>query len=149
MKTLIASFLIQLISLNVAFAADIYKCVGETEQEVLTFKVMSAKELIRFKGAKRGIELIRLERELCEGYISIDPDSEESYFITATAADISAMKTALNVWDGNWGYEIKVPNKVFEGKLTPKESFKMNYKFVYNDIAEAEVIRTLNCQNIR
>jgi len=120
-----------------------FECMGKTISETLTFRTMTPAEL---KNNKRGIFLVSLNSKLCDGYVSIDSRNEEPYALVAQEKDISGKKTAFYDWNGNWGYEIKIPNVIFEKELTRNETFRINYKFTYDDIAEAEVVRTLNCK---
>ncbi len=124
--------------------AAVYTCTGKTAAETLTVRTVSSSELLRF-GAKsdaHGIAITQLSDALCGGYYSI-ASGEQAPFLVAAAAGVTAAQTNFKDWEGNWGYDITVPNGVFAP--VPAKTFTMKYDFTYSDIAEAEVVRDLNC----
>ncbi len=117
-----------------ASAAQVVNCIGENTRERLQFVMESP----------RSLTITRATKDLCAGYLSI-ATKDEAANLELTKSKLPGMKT-YDLWDGNWGFTLDLPNAVVAGRAAHKTRFKVRYHFVYNDIDEAELDRTLVCE---
>lgn len=142
MKFLIAAVLMA--GITGAQAAQ-FQCEGADGEIALS--TMSKSELKEIgHGVVRGINLLAASEDMVP-YISAleESDKEDDVAITATKKEITEKVTHFDLWDGNWGWQIAVPNKAFETKLKKGDTFSIQYQYDYNDIAEQTVKNKMKC----
>jgi hypothetical protein len=121
-----------------SFASMEFKCTGKTAKETLKFAVDDSE----------GLQIDAVSKALCAGYTSISPEEgDEGAWLSVDENRRAGAKTVkYDTWDGNWGFTLTIPSKIADGGSLKK--FKVGYRFDYNDIETAKVIRTLDCVKV-
>ncbi len=131
-----------LFSASSVFASADYDCVGENENEKLSFMLDGPEELILSSVsenlAPEGGEIAKGDDEV---YLAID-----SREINGPIPTTRTVK--FDLWDGNWGYEVKIPRKLYADGIDNGVPFKISYRYDYNDTEVGNLKRTLTCVGV-